>query len=155
MKSFREMVAAVGVATAVGLVALNYGRLPGLIATHFNAEGGPDGYGSKATLLMLAGIAVGVYGLLSLIHVLPRRVNVGRELTELQESKVWSAGVEMVGWVKAEVAWMFAYLSYVMVGTAQGTMSGVGAWFMPVVMVAMAGTMGVFGVRMLRGMRAG
>src|ERR1700760_3083623 len=99
MKSLRELIAAVGVVTAVGLVALNYQRLPGMIATHFNAEGGPDGYGSKATLLMLAGIAVGVYGMLSLINVLPRRVNLGRPLTAEQETRVWNAGVEMVGWV--------------------------------------------------------
>lgn len=154
MKSLRELTAVVGVVTAVSLVALNYRQLPERIATHFNAAGMADGYGSRSALWLLAAVAVGTYGVLSLVNFLPRKVNVGRQLTAEQESRVWGAGMEMVGWVKAEVAWMFAYLSYSMVGDAMRATNGLGPWFMPAVVIAMMGTMAVFGVKMLRGMRA-
>ena len=42
-----------------------------------------------------------------------------------------------------------------MVGDALRATNGLGPWFVPAVVIAMAGTMGIFGMKMLRAMRAG
>lgn len=57
---------------AYGIAIYGINTLPDTIATHFDAHGIPDGYGSPGTLLILPIIMTLVLGLLSLIaHTVP------------------------------------------------------------------------------------
>jgi uncharacterized membrane protein len=54
-----------------------WNTLPERIAIHWNAQGQADGYGSRSTLLALAGLNVGIYLLLVFLpRIDPRRQNV-------------------------------------------------------------------------------
>ena len=154
MKALREVLALAGVLCAGGIVAMNYPLLPGRIATHFNAAGVADGYGVKSVLWLLVVIALLSYGLMSIVNIVPPIVHSSKPLTAGQQLAVWSTTQELVGWVKVEMAWLFAYLCYAMVQIASGAMTGLGRWFGPCLFVIIPGTLVVCLVRISRVMRS-
>ena len=153
MKTIRELIAAAGLVFAAAVVADFYSRLPERIATHFNGVGMANGFGAKSTLWVLVGIAAVLYGILSAISLLPRVVNLKRPLAPEREKVVLAESMAMVGWIKAVVCWMFAYLCLAMVRNGMGLQVGLGAWFLPVTLVVVFGICGVYLVRILRSAR--
>jgi uncharacterized membrane protein len=155
VKALRELLALIGVLFAVGIVATNYSLLPMRIVTHFNAAGVADGYGFKSVLWLLVGISVASYGMMSIVNFVPPIISSRRPLTVEQQMAVWTTTKEVVGWMKVEMAWLFAYLCYAMVAVARGSMTGLGRWFGPTLLVMICGTMLVALVRIVRAMRVG
>jgi uncharacterized membrane protein len=153
LKTVRELIALAGLVFAGAVVADFYSRLPERIATHFNGEGMANGFGAKSTLWVLVGIAALLYGILSAISLLPRVVNLKRPLAPEREKVVMAESMAMVGWIKAVVCWMFAYLCLAMVRNGMGLQVGLGAWFLPVTLVVVFGICGVYLVRILRSAR--
>ena len=142
LKTVRELIALAGLVFAVFVVADFYGRLPERIATHFNAAGAANGFGARSTLWVLLGIAVLLYLVLSAIERVPGVVRLKKPLAPaLAES------MAMVGWIKAEVCWMFAYICLAMVRNGMGLQVGLGWWFLPVTLAVVLGTCAVYLVR--------
>ena len=153
MKSLRELLAVSGLVFAVLVVSDFYSRLPERIATHFDAMGVANGYGSRSTLWVLVGIASLLYVVLSLISIVPRRMSLRRQLSPEREKEVWTATAAMVGWIKAEMCWMFAYLCLGMVRSGMGLQIGLGWWLLPVMLVVVLGTCAIFMVRIFTNVR--
>ncbi len=144
MKTLRELIAMAGLVFSAAVVADFYSRLPERIATHFNGAGAANGFGARGTLWLLVGIAFLLYLTLSAINFVPRIVNVKRPLAPEQDKALLAESMAMVGWVKAEVCWMFAYLCLAMVRNGMGLQVGLGAWFLPVTLVVVFGTCGIY-----------
>jgi uncharacterized membrane protein len=153
LKTVRELIALAGLVFAGAVVADFYSRLPERIATHFNAEGVANGLGARSTLWVLVGIAVLLYGALSVINFVPRVVNLKRPLAPAQDKAVLAEAMAMVGWIKVELCWMFAYLCLAMVRNGMGLQVGLGAWFLPVTLVVVFGTCGFYMMRVFRAIR--
>ena len=147
MKIVRELLALAGVVFSAAVVADFYSRLPERIATHFNAEGVANGLGARSTLWVLVGIAVLLYLILSVVGSLQGVVSLKRPLAPEREKVVLAESMEMVGWVKVEVCWMFAYLCLAMVRNGMGLQVGLGWWFLPVTLVVVLGTCAFYMVR--------
>jgi uncharacterized membrane protein len=150
VKSVRELIAAVGLVFSAAVVADFYSRLPEKIATHFNAEGMANGFGARSTLWVLVGIAVLLYSILSVVGSLHGVVNLKRPLAPEREKLVLAESMAMVGWIKAEVCWMFAYLCLAMVRNGMGLQVGLGALFLPVTLVVVFGTCGIYLMKIFR-----
>ena len=158
MKTVRELIAVAGLVFSVAVVADFYSRLPERIATHFNAEGMVNGVGAKSTLWVLVGVAVLLYLTLTAIGALSRMVRLQRPLAPEREKVVLAESMAMVGWIKAVICWMFAYLCLAMVRNGMGLQVGIGAWFLSVTVVVVFGICGVYVVRifgMVRGFELG
>ena len=140
MKTVRELIALAGLVFTVAVVADFYSRLPERIATHFNGAGVANGFGARSTLWVLVGIAVLLYAMLSVINWVPRIVSLKRPLAPELESRVLAESMAMVGWVKAAICWMFAYICLAMVRNGMGLQVGLGTWFIPVTLVVVFGT---------------
>jgi uncharacterized membrane protein len=153
LKTIRELIAAAGLVFAVAVVMDFYSRLPERIATHFNAEGMANGLGAKSVLWVLVGIAVLLYLTLTAVGSLSRVVRLHRPLAPEREKAVLAESMAMVGWIKAVICWMFAYLCLAMVRNGMGLQVGLGAWFLPVTVVAVFGICGVFLVRVFGALR--
>jgi uncharacterized membrane protein len=153
MKTVRELIAVAGLVFSLAVVADFYSRLPERIATHFNEAGVANGFGAKSTLWVLVGIAVLLYSTLSAIGFVPRVVNLKRPLAPERERAVLAESMAMVGWIKAEVGWMFAYICLAMVRNGMGLQVGLGAWFLPVTLVVVFGTCGFYLVRIFSAVR--
>ena len=153
MKSLRELLAVSGLVFAALVVSDFYSRLPERIATHFDAMGMANGYGARSTLWVMVGIAALLYVVLSAISVVPRKMSLRRQLSPEREKVVWAETMSMVGWIKAEMCWMFAYLCLVMVRSGMGLQIGLGWWFLPVMLVVVLGTCAIFMVRIFTDVR--
>jgi uncharacterized membrane protein len=147
LKIVRELLALAGVVFSVAMVADFYSRLPERIATHFNAAGVANGLGARSVLWVLVGIAVLLYLILSVVGSLQGVVSLKRPLTPEREKVVLAESIEMVGWIKVEVCWMFAYLCLAMVRNGMGLQVGLGWWFLPVTLVVVLGTCAFYMVR--------
>jgi len=139
VKTLRELMAVAGLVFSAAVVADFYSRLPERIATHFNRAGVANGFGARSTLWLLVGISLLLYLTLSAINFVPRIVNVKRPLAPEQDKAVLEESMAMVGWIKAEVCWMFAYLCLAMVRNGMGLQMGLGSWFLPVTLGGGAG----------------
>jgi uncharacterized membrane protein len=153
LKTVRELIALAGLVFAVAVVADFYSRLPERIATHFNEAGVANGFGARSTLWVLVGIALLLYLTLSVINFVPRVVNLKRPLAPEREKAVWVETLAMVGWIKAEMCWVFAYLCLAMVRNGMGLQVGLGWEFLPVTLVVVLGTCGFYLVRILEVIR--
>jgi uncharacterized membrane protein len=150
VKTVRELIAVAGLVFSAAVVADFYSRLPERIATHFNGAGVANGVGARSTLWLLVGIAFLLYSTLSAINFVPRIVNVKRPLAPEQDKAVLAESMAMVGWIKVEVCWMFAYLCLAMVRNGMGLQAGLGTWFLPVTLVVVFGTCGIYLMRIFR-----
>jgi len=154
LKTIRELIALAGLVFAAAVVADFYSRLPERIATHFNGAGAANGFGARSTLWVLVGIAFLLYAALSAISFLPRVVNLKRPLAPEREKMVLAESMAMVGWIKVELCWMFAYLCLAMVRNGMGLQVGLGAWFLPVTLVVVFGTCAFYMMRVFRAILA-
>jgi uncharacterized membrane protein len=155
LKTVRELIALAGLVFAWAVVTDFYSRLPERIATHFNEAGVANGFGARSTLWVLVGIALLLYATLSAISWVPRMVSLKRPLAPERERLVLAEVMAMVGWVKAEMCWMFAYLCLAMVRNGMGLQVGLGAGFVPVTLVVVLGTCGFYLLKILAAIRAG
>lgn len=155
MKTVRELIAVAGLVFSAAIVADFYSRLPERIATHFNESGMANGFGAKSILWVLVGIVVLLYGTLSVINFVPGVVNLKRPLAPEREKVVLAEAMAMVGWIKAEVCWIFAYLCLAMVRNGMGLQVGIGAAFLPVTLAVVFGTCAVYLVRIFGSIRGG
>jgi uncharacterized membrane protein len=155
LKAVRELIALAGLVFAVAVVADFYSRLPERIATHFSAAGVANGFGARSTLWVLLGIAGLLYLVLTVIEGLPRVVNLKRPLAPERERVVLAESMAMVGWIKVEVCWMFAYICLAMVRHGMGLQVGLGWWFLPMTLVVVLGTCAFYLVRIFGVLRAG
>ena len=153
MKIVRELLALAGVVFSVAVVADFYSRLPERIATHFNAAGVANGFGTRSTLWVLVGIAVLLYLILSVVGSLQGVVSLKRPLAPEREKVVLTESMEMVGWIKVEVCWMFAYICLAMVRNGMGLQTGLGPWFLPLTLVVVLGTCAFYMARIFATIR--
>jgi uncharacterized membrane protein len=149
MKSLRETLAAAGVVYTLVLVAAHYATLPPIIPMHFNGHGAVDGWGGKGSLLFLVGTACFIYALLTLASYFPEHM-ISMPMKVARRRAALPLAVEMVGWLKVELAWMFAWLCWTIVVVATGRRQVLGTWFMPVMLVCVLGTTLLYYVRILR-----
>jgi len=154
VKTIRESIAALGLLFTVGVVAIFYSRLPETIATHFNAAGVADGFGGRATLWLLVGNAVFLYGVMSAVTFLPLTVNLLRPLTAEQESAARVDALALVGWLKVEIVWMIGYVCVAIVRNGLGLQETLGSAFLPVTLTVIGATCGYYLVRIVRATRA-
>lgn len=149
------MLALAGVVFSVAVVADFYSRLPERIATHFNAEGMANGFGARSVLWVLVGVVVLLYATLTAIGEVPRVVNLKRPLAPEREKAVLAESMALVGWIKVEVCWLFAYILLAMVRNGMGLQVGLGHWFLWVTLAVVLGTCGVYVVRIFGVIRGG
>jgi len=148
MKSLREFLAAAGLIVMVGVVAMHYGALPQVIPTHFDGAGVADGWGSKSMVWFVVGIGCFTYVMMMLASFFPSLISmpVSRERMVAAQP----IAIEMIGWVKVEATWIFAWISWMTVSVALGRSTGLGVWFLPVTTVAIFGTLGFYLWRILK-----
>jgi uncharacterized membrane protein len=155
VKTVREGFALLGLVFTVAVVADFYSRLPAQIATHFNGAGVANGFGARSTLWVLVVVAILLYGLLSAVNFMQPMVNSLKPLAPVRKRAVWADVLAMVGWVKAEMVWVFAYLCLVMVRSGMGMELGVERAFLPVMMAVAGITCGFYLARIFGLLRTG
>jgi len=129
-----EFTALLGLMIILGFVIYHYPRLPEIIPTHFDGSGIPDDYSSKTSFLMLPAIGLFIYILMSLIVFIPHQFNYSVKITPANALKQYTFAIRLIRYLKAAIIWLFFYISYATVRVVAKTDSGLGLWFLPVVL---------------------
>jgi uncharacterized membrane protein len=119
MKVLRELLAALGLLSAIFVVVFNYRELPQRIAIHFADNGVANGWDDKSSLWFPVGIACVVYVVMTLVRFAPPSSFSGPFNPE-QRAAAIPICLEMVAWLKAEMTWIFAGVTWLLVALAQG-----------------------------------
>jgi uncharacterized membrane protein len=127
-----EFIAIMGFLTFLGTAIYYFPRLPDTIPTHFNGSGQPDGYGSKSSFWIMPGIAVFVYILLTVVNRFPHKFNYLVTITPQNAMKQYILGTRMIRIIKIIIVWMFFFINFAIIQSADPQSKGLGVWFIPV-----------------------
>lgn len=134
-----EGVAAVASLATIALPALFWTDLPSRVPIHFNVSGQPDGWGGRATLLVLPAIGVLAFCGLTVLARVPRRFNYVVQITPENAAAEYAAGARLVRALKAGVAVLLADLLRRAIRVATGGAQTLGASFTLVLAAAIGG----------------
>jgi hypothetical protein len=127
-------------------------RLPERVPTHFDAAGNANAWGSPWGMILLPVIAFGVYLLMSVVARFPQSFNYPVRKTPENLPRLQDVTLNMLAWVKAQIACLFAVLQWTFVQSAR---SGDGRLFPKIVPVFLVLIFGTVGAHMIALVRAG
>lgn len=116
-----------------GYCIINYFELPDTIATHFNAIGEPDGFGSKQTIWIIPIVATVMYIGLFILNKYPHMHNYMINITEENALKNYRFSTRIVRVVNFLCVLLMTYITYMIVESAFGKQFNLGTWFVPIV----------------------
>jgi len=145
MEKMLELVAAVGVMVTLVLVYQSWPLLPNLIPTHFSMSGIPDGWGGKANILLLPAVGILlIYIPFFFLGRYPHIFNYICPITERNVVEQYYLARSLLGWMKAEIIWLFVGLNWLTVQTALGKIKGLGTTFTVVSLLIIFGTVCIY-----------
>jgi len=116
-----------------GYCIINYFKLPDTIATHFNAVGEPDGFGSKQTIWIIPIVTTVMYIGLFILNKYPHMHNYMINITEENALKNYRFSTRIVRVVNFLCVLLMTYITYMIVESAFGKQFNLGTWFVPIV----------------------
>jgi uncharacterized membrane protein len=142
-KSF-EVTSILGVLLLFSLVFTSWESLPERIPQHFGVTGAPDAWGSKNFLMFLPVIALALYLLLTIVSKYPHTFNYLYEINEKNAEVQYRYARHLLAVLKVEIIWLFFYIEWVTIQVALGKAKGLGSLFLPIFLIILFGTMGVY-----------
>ncbi len=130
-------------------------RLPDRIPTHFDMAGNPNGWGSPAMLLLLPVVAGSLYLVMTVVARFPTAFNYPVRVTRETLPRLQSLTLDMIAWLKAELACLFTVLQWWMIEAARSGQGRLPPLLMPVFLVVIFATLGWHFVRVFRAARGG
>ena len=128
-----------------GILLLGYWpRLPDSVPVHFGPNGSPDAWGGKRALFVLPGLSLAIFVTLTLLERVPQRLNYAWTITPENAPRQYLIGRRMLTTLKAVVAWVLALGLWRSCAVAAGQAEGLGAWFLPVSLLAIFGVLAYF-----------
>ncbi len=109
--------------------------VPGRVPTHYGMQGQIDGWGDKSMVLVLWGMAWGMFALISAVELCPGCWNTGVEVTEGNREQVYRVLLMMTKSTKLLIVLAMGYITVCSVLAVS-----VGVWMLPgfvLVMTAM------------------
>ena len=139
-----EVAGAIGLIMTFVLIVLNYSDLPQIMPRHFNVSGKPDGYSSKELLWILPTITLLIYTLMTIGSRFPHKFNYPLEITMENAKRQYGNSVMMMRVLKTIIVIIFFYLTFAIIQIGLGKVNGIGTYFLPIFLIAVFGTVGVF-----------
>lgn len=115
-----------------------YGDLPERIPQHYNAAGEVDIYGPKYLLLVLAGVGILLYGLMTWVGRHPHWFNYPVAITPENAERQYRIATRLMRALKLVVVLLFFYLAYNTIRIGMGRAEGLS----PVLLWVMLGSNG-------------
>jgi uncharacterized membrane protein len=129
-------------------------RLPDRIPTHFDIAGNPNGWGSPAALLLLPIVAVGLYFAMTVVSRFPAAFNYPVRVTRQNLPRLQSLTLDMIVWLKAELACFFAILQWAIIRAVRSGQGQLFTWLVPGLLIVVFSTIGWHFVALFRAAKA-
>jgi uncharacterized membrane protein len=139
-----EVISVGGIALTIGMLSLVWFNLPALVPTHFGPSGHADAWGDKRSILILPTMSVILYLMLTVTSRYPHKFNYPWPITAQNAREQYRLARLLLAWLKAEVIILFTFLAWATIRVALGQAEGLGVIFLPVVLVVMFGTVGIY-----------
>ena len=150
MGFIREILAIAGLAFQIGAICLFWGHLRSGVPTHYGLGGTADSFGARSSLIVLPVIATLLYGLLTAVSFFPRTFNFPVAVTDENRDRLERTGIALLGWLKAELTWVLAYISWTSIRVGLEVSTGLGWAFLPVMLGVVGATVCIAVVQMCR-----
>lgn len=133
-----------GIALMIGILSLAWFNLPALVPTHFGSAGSADAWGDKRSLLILPGMSIILYLLLTVTSRYPHTFNYLWSITAQNAREQYYLARSLLMWLKAELIGLFTFLTWATIRVALGQAAGLGTIFLPIVLAVIFGTIGIY-----------
>lgn len=120
--------------------------LPDAIPMHYGAAGEPDAWGGKSILIALPLISLVLYGLFTFVSLFPGKWNVPKAASETHKRLIYQYTHTLLLSEKLIIA---IALAYVILTLAYEL--GLGIWFLPVLLIAVATPVMVYAIAVHKG----
>lgn len=133
-----EIMAVAGLVVHAIMLAHFWPMIPHTVATHFGANGKPDGWGPKNTMLMLPVLSVVIWGVFTVLNRFPHIFNYPVRLTPENAERQYKIATSVIRWLKMEIIWVFILLNYESILVSLGKARGLdySIWFVVVMSVS-------------------
>jgi hypothetical protein len=129
--------------------------LPDRVATHFDAAGNANGWGSPKGLLLFPLMAAVLYLLMSLVTRFPTSFHYPVRVTPRTVILLQEVTLDMIAWLKTELACLFAVLEWAFVRSARTDDGHLFPLILPFFIATIFITIGWHWIAMLRAARSG
>jgi uncharacterized membrane protein len=129
-------------------------HLPERVPTHFDISGRPNAWGSPAILWILPAVGAGLYLLFTaLASIQPGTFKLPVRVTEVNLSFIQEKTSEMAATIRTEIMCLFVYLQSGIIHGARIGEFRLSPATVPVFMVVIFATLGIYAVVIIRGAR--
>lgn len=123
-----DALALIGLALFIVLIAAYWSKLPDTIPIHFNLAGKADGWGRKATILVLPGIALFIYVTMTLVIQSSKNINYPVPITPENAERQYRLARHLLAVMKTAVVWGLLGLTWLILRTALSEGAQLGSW---------------------------
>jgi uncharacterized membrane protein len=116
--------------------------LPDRVPTHFDAAGNPNGWGPPSGMLFMPLIAGLLYLLMSVVTRFPHSFHYPVRATAANIGRLQSVTIDMIAWLKLELACLFLTLQWAFVQSAHSGNGRIFPMILPVSILVIFGTIG-------------
>ena len=102
------------------------------IPRHFDHKEYPTAFSDKNMIWMFPAIGVLLYVALAWLTRSPHLYNYPKPITADNAEKQYRVATKLIRIINTVLVSLFAYIQFVIIQTAMGETSGLGAWFLPV-----------------------
>ncbi|QMV42520.1 DUF1648 domain-containing protein [Cohnella cholangitidis] len=134
----------------IGYLIAQWSDLPATVPAHYNGKGEIDRWGSKWELAILPGIGLILYVGLTILSRFPHLYNYPVTITEENAVRQYLLARKMIGWTNLEILVLFSYIEWTSIQSALGKGDGMSMWSIPILLIAIFGTMAIYFVRAFR-----
>jgi len=139
-----EIVGAFFLILMVGFPFYYFNELPDIIPRHFNAAGEPDGFSQKHIIWTLPAIGLVIYIGLFFLNKYPHIFNYPTEITQENAERQYRIATKLIRTLNMLISASFFYIGYSTIQTALNKQDGIGTLFLPIFLLGIFGTIGIY-----------
>ncbi len=119
-----------------GFTIYHFNKLPDIIATHFDFNGNPDGFGSKLTIWLLPVIVSLIYILIYALTRYPHKFNYLTKITEQNAHKQYRLAARVMRVILFNITLLFGFITFKVIEGAYTESSSFEWWFIPLLLLS-------------------
>lgn len=139
-----EAVAIGGIFLSSVMLILFWPTLPSSVPSHFDVSGVVDAWSDKKVSLIYPAVSVILYAGLTVLSWYPHIFNYAWPITEQNAQWQYQLARSLLAWLKVEIIVLLTWLEWLTIRVALGQANGLSPLFLPIILVIIFGTIGVY-----------